>query len=105
MRWHVAVADQARADIRIVLQATLERFGTAQHEVYRAKIDAALASLEAGPEVAGSMPAHPRPPGLRRLPLRRPASHPLVYRAEGDRILVLRLLHESMDLPRRLPPG
>jgi plasmid stabilization system protein ParE len=35
--------------------------------------------------------------------LARPARHYIVYRLDGDRIVVLRLLHEGIDAERHLP--
>ena len=86
-RWSVAVAIQARIDIQGVLDWTARNFGMPQRRQYRAAIQAALLRLREGPDL----------PGSRLL-------HLLIYEAGPDRrITVLRVLHDTMDLPRHLP--
>jgi plasmid stabilization system protein ParE len=101
--WRVELSDAFRNDAREVLRYTLAEFGERQRAIYRAKVEAAIARLREGPDVPGSAPLRVSSRGLRRLPLARPARHYIVYRLDGDRIVVLRLLHEGMDAERHLP--
>lgn len=102
--WQVVLTDPARDDIRAILRHTAEAFGEAQRGIYRAKIRAAVARLGEGPTVPGSAALRLGAPGLWRLKLQRPARHFLIYRTAGSRILVLRLLHDAMDIAQHLPP-
>jgi toxin ParE1/3/4 len=102
--WAVTVTGPARSDIAAALAWTRDTFGPAQTDLYRDKITEALKRLRAGPDLPSTSALATIAPGIRRLALRPPARHVLIYRAvEERRILVLRLLHAAMDLPRHLP--
>jgi toxin ParE1/3/4 len=103
--WRIRITRRAEADIDAALAWTREEFGVVQEARYRATIEAAIGRLVRGPEAPGSRPVHPARPDLRRLHLPRPARRVLIYREAPDGwILVLRILHDSMDLARHLPP-
>jgi toxin ParE1/3/4 len=62
--------------------------------------------LEGGPDVLGARAREDIQPGIRPLHVARQGRagrHFVVFRATGSDIDVLRLLHDSMDLPRHLP--
>jgi toxin ParE1/3/4 len=84
---------------------TTENFGARQASAYAALIDAALDRLKDDPFAA---PSKNRDDdigaGFRTLHVARPGRHLLLYRVEGTRILIVRILHDSMELSRHLPP-
>lgn len=87
-----------------ILQWTMENFGRRQASVYRRTLITALTALHAGPFVAGSLARDEIEPGLRSLHVARrgrPGRHIVLYRAQGDdRVEVIRILHDSMDIGR-----
>jgi plasmid stabilization system protein ParE len=83
--WDVVVTAPAQADIDEVLAWTAGRFGIAQAARYEALIVSALTALGDGPMAPRSRPVLGHH-ATRRLPLRRRASHYIVYRTEEDRI-------------------
>jgi toxin ParE1/3/4 len=105
LSWRIDIAFLAQADLRGILDWTGREFGAAQRRRYRSIILAALNRLRGGPEVPGSQLVGPVRPSLRRLRVGPRARHVLIYRAEpGRRVIMLRILHDGMDLPRHLPP-
>lgn len=100
------VTGPARADLQSLLRWTEGRFGPRKGADHAAAVQEKLLHLRGGPEPLGSGVAQPGRTDLRKLPLGRRYRHLLIYRALPDRrILILRILHDSMDLARHLPPG
>ena len=96
-------------DIEEILAYTLTHFGARKHEQYKALIRQALRDIAADPDRS---PAKRRPElhrDVRTFHIARQgrrARHFLLYRVVGDRFIDIgRLLHDSMDLKRHLPPG
>lgn len=103
-RYRVVLASAAELDIAAALQWSEQNLGIAQARRYEARIIDTLIRLGDGTALPVGRPVPDRP-GLFRLPLRRPASHALFYaRSDHHRILVLRLLHDAMDIAQHLPP-
>jgi toxin ParE1/3/4 len=100
--WNVVVSAAAQSDIDQAIAWTADRFGAAQAARYEALIVAGLSTLNDGPMAPRSRPVSGRST-MRRLPLRGRAPHYIVYRAQEGRIVVLRLLHDAMDMQRHLP--
>ncbi len=111
------VTDAAKQDFRTVLRETLERFGTHQREAYKRLIAKAVTMVAEDPGRGGSRDRGTVVPGLRAFHLetaagrRGAASHFLYYAVErpsdgSTRVVILRLLHESMEPARHLadPP-
>lgn len=94
----------AEEDIADVLAYTLERFGLQQCRLYEQLIEEALARVAQRP---GSGREFPDRPGFFLTSIRsrgRRASHQLLYRViEEERVEILRLLHDSMDVSRHIP--
>lgn len=99
----------ARADIAAILRHSRTEFGDAAQHRYRALIEVALDDLLADPDRPGVAAA---PKDLRLYHLRhsrrrgagsvgRPR-HLVVFRCDLEHLTVLRLLHDSMDVSRRL---
>jgi len=99
----------ARQDIRGILAYTLRTFGTLQFGRYRDLIARCVRLIQLDPVHPASKSLDGVAPGLRTLHLRHAAAgatsgrHVLVYVTRGNDIFVLRVLHDSMDLPRHLP--
>ncbi|MBK7002288.1 MAG: type II toxin-antitoxin system RelE/ParE family toxin [Rhodoferax sp.] len=110
--WIVRKGAAANADFKSIVRWTAARFGHAQARVYAKTIDAALQELSAGPDIIGSKALGDFAPGIYMLHVARKGRagrHFVVFRAHCSQdqnvIDVLRLLHDSMDLTRHLPPG
>jgi plasmid stabilization system protein ParE len=106
--WTVLLSEAADLDFRLILWWTRAQFGDTQAESYGRLIRNGLKLLREGPSapgvalrnIAGQDVMIFRPHAGRRR-----ASHVLVASIGNDRsILVLRILHERMDLPRYLAP-
>lgn len=94
-------------DFEEIVQWTIEKFGQAQALVYAETISMAIEALSEGPTTPGVKPRDEILKGLFSLHVareRRKGSHFIMFQivpdGEGDMIEVLRLLHDSMDLPR-----
>nr|WP_281354736.1 type II toxin-antitoxin system RelE/ParE family toxin [Roseospira navarrensis] len=100
----------ARRDMDAILDWTLNRFGTEQARRYAAMVERALRALEGGPATLGVRPREDIGPGVLTLHIARggrKGRHVVLFRvaAETRTLDVLRLLHDSMDLPRHPPPS
>jgi toxin ParE1/3/4 len=85
---------------------TVKTFSEDQANNYSETIALAIESLEGGPDILGARVSEDIQPGIRTLHVARQGRagrHFVVSRAAGSGIDVLRLLHDSMDLPRHLP--
>jgi toxin ParE1/3/4 len=108
--WPVRLTAAAETDFRGIVQWTAERFGRAQARAYAETLSMALAALAVGPTAIGVKPRDDIAKGLFSFHVTsagRKGRHFVIFRISGDQhpaIEVLRLLHDSMDLPRHLPP-
>src|SRR5689334_10257101 len=95
------LADDDRLNIA---RWTVRRFGATQARAYARLIDQALARIEADPVLPASRPRQELGPGLRALhlaaltPRRSMARHVIYYRPASDGVIVLRILHDAMDV-------
>ena len=88
---------QAEADLEDIWQYTAKNWSLAQAERY---VDALLGEMEGLAEAPRSgRPADHIRPGLLQHPVR---AHIVFYRVTDYGIEVVRILHQSMDLPARL---
>ena len=104
--WTVRLGRQAEQDYIEILQWTTKTFGEGQASTYAETIVRAIEALEDGPDVLGARAREDIQPGIRTLHvarLGRAGRHFVVFRVAGSNIDVLRLLHDSMDLPRHFP--
>ena len=104
--WTVRLGRQAEQDYIEILQWTTKTFGEGQASTCAETIARATEALEEGPDVLGARARDDIQPGIRTLHvarLARAGRHFVVFRVAGSNIDVLRLLHDSMDLPRHLP--
>lgn len=107
LRWRIRLGDEAERDFEHILQTTKDKFGDRQLEIYRLTLIDALAALEAGPDISGSVNRSDVHPNLRTLHVARKGRrgrHFVLYRAApGNVIDVIRILYDGMDLPRHIP--
>ncbi|HMN47288.1 MAG TPA: type II toxin-antitoxin system RelE/ParE family toxin [Povalibacter sp.] len=105
-RWRVRLAAAAERDFESIIAWTIEHFGEAQSIAYAETIGLAIEALAEGPSIPGAHDRDDILKGLRSLHVARQdrkGRHFVMFRvARGstDVIEVLRLLHDSMDLPR-----
>lgn len=117
MSYRLRIADAAQNDIVGILRWSHQQFGPTARQRYETLIKTALRELVAEPMALGS---HDRPeigPGVRsrhlRLSRRKTAGnqaavgrprHFILYRIDGDLVVIGRVLHDSMDLSRLAAP-
>jgi toxin ParE1/3/4 len=88
---------QARNDLHSILAYGVETYGRERAESYLRAIDQAIDRVREFPEIGAIYP------GLRP-PLRSITSgkHRIFYERSGDVIMIIRVLHQSMDVKARL---
>jgi toxin ParE1/3/4 len=105
--WRVRLAEQAELDLLGITLWTLENFGAQQAQAYAKSLSLAIEALHDGPEIFGVTVRDDIGLGVRALHVARQGRkgrHFVVFRIAPERTIeVLRLLHDSMDLPRHLP--
>lgn len=107
----------AQADIVAILARTNEQFGEAARNRYEALVVAALRDIAIEPHRAGSIERPELGKGVRSWHLRlsrerartktgmvRRPRHFLIYRIEGDLVVIGRVLHDAMELAKHLDP-
>jgi toxin ParE1/3/4 len=109
--WKVRLSEPARNDIREIFRWTAERFGDAQANAYGELIFAALDRLRQGPRTLGARARPDIAQGFYTLHVsrnRRRGRHIVLFRLAQEQgqplIVVGRILHDSMDIVRHLPP-
>lgn len=109
--WTVRLSAAAVADYRHILRWTLENFGSAQAHAYAGTLLSALKDLSEGPAITGVKQRSEIGANIWTLHVarkRRKGRHFIMFRvhsAQGQNgIDVLRVLHDSMELERHLPP-
>ena len=107
--WKVRLAAQAELDFSEIITWTIENFGERQAETYAETLTLAIEALHDGPEQLGAKARDDIGPGIRTLHVARQGRsgrHFVVFREAKDQYIdVLRLLHDSMDLARHIPPA
>ncbi len=109
--WTIRLTDTAAEDFKSIVRWSRERFGERQARVYAATLASALQELSSGPDQLGVKVRSDIAKGLLTLHVARhgrKGSHFVMFRVadKPGRVLeLLRLLHESMDPPRHLPPS
>jgi toxin ParE1/3/4 len=107
-RWRILLSDEAEKDFLRILKYTADTFGEQQFAIYRSILLEALRSLEVGPDLPGSIARDEVRANLRSLHVSRRGRrgrHFILYRADGGTMIeIVRILHDSMDFGRHLPP-
>jgi len=106
--WRVRTATAADEDFDVIVLWTEAAFSAAQAEEYAARLSAAIAELCEGPASLRAKPIkgpHPNLVTVRVARRRRKSSHLFLCQVRKDEklILVLRILHERMDVRRHIP--
>ncbi len=101
--WTPKLSHEAERDYANIIAWTVETFGSRQAQRYRALFKEAHARLAQDPFAAPARMREDLGAGYRVLHLSRPGRHFPVYRVEEARVVIVRILHDSMDLSRHLP--
>jgi toxin ParE1/3/4 len=108
-QWTVKLSDTAEKNFQGIVEWTAENFGEIQALIYAETLAHALEALAEGPSLVDAKQRDEILKGLRSLHVARrgrKGRHFILFRVAGgdDRkvIEVLRVLHDSMDLPRHL---
>jgi len=103
------LAAQTELDFSEIITWTIENFGERQAETYAETLTLAIEELHDGPEQLGVKARDDIGPGIRTLhEARQGRRRPHVAgfcEAKDQYIDVLRLLHDSMELARHIPPA
>jgi toxin ParE1/3/4 len=107
--WKIRLAAAAEQDFREIVRWTAIHFGKGQARTYSRTLSSTLTALTQGPDIIGAKRREEIGPGIHTLHVARKGRkgrHFIVFRV-GDShsesvIDVLRLLHDSMDLPHQL---
>ena len=91
----LSVTPKAKSDLVGIWVYTCEEWGLDQADEYLDRLEAGMKQLITYPSL-GTSYAHVRP-GYRRLQV---AHHVVLYQILEEEILVVRVLHEVMDVPR-----
>lgn len=92
-RRRVSLSSAAQDDLRSILQYTQEKQGSEQRHSVRARFAHLLRDLAAFPNLGRSRDDILL--GLRSLPVK---GYIIFYSMEGDRVKIVRILHEKLDL-------
>lgn len=103
MGWTIRLAAQAEHDFRMILIWTREHFGKAQATVYAETLRLALEALLDGPDIPGVRIRTELGTEIRVFHVARQGRKGDTVSYFGSFIEVLRILHDSMDLKRRVP--
>jgi len=90
----------ALEDLRSIRAYTLESWGEAQEQRYLDRLWARFESLRSAPDRYRLR--QDLFPGCR---IAAEGKHVILFRANDDRLEIVRVLHVAMDFKRRLPPG
>jgi toxin ParE1/3/4 len=82
----------AQADVDAIVDYTLEHWGEARMVTYVGDLERRFAALAAAPGLGRARPEIGE--GIRSAP---EGSHMIFYRRQGDRLEILRIIHQSMD--------
>jgi len=110
----LVVSVDARIAVAVALAVSLDDFGPAAADRYRTLIQRAYRDLADNPERPGTKAHAELPADIRLYPIRhsnariaaadrvsRPR-HVIAFRYDAERVEIVHVLHERMDLPRRL---
>jgi toxin ParE1/3/4 len=89
----LVVSDTARADLRAIRNYTEREWGPSRRDQYLAAIESRLKLLKKRPELAAIR--SDLPTGFRSIAIGR---HLIFYRYENQTVLIVRVLHQQMDV-------
>lgn len=91
----------AEEDLVGIAEHTLETWGERQFAKYRALLDQSFAKIAGNPLTLRSKDRHEIFPGCRTFHVGR---HVILYRIKGNVVEIARVLHDSMECERHIPP-
>ena len=91
------VRPRARRDLKEIWRYTVRQWGAAQADQYLYDLDREIQGLLKFPELG--TPYDPIRAGYRRLHVKR---HLVFYRRDGQRLEIVRVLHDAMDVKSHL---
>ena len=91
------VRPRARRDLKDIWRYTVQQWGAAQADQYLYDLDREIQELLKFPELG--TPYDPIRAGYRRLQVKR---HLVFYRRDGQRLEIVRVLHDAMDVKSHL---
>jgi toxin ParE1/3/4 len=91
------VRPRARRDLKEIWRYTVQQWGAAQADQYLYDLDREIQGLLKFPELG--TPYDPIRSGYRRLQVKR---HLVFYRRNGQRLEIVRVLHDAMDVKSHL---
>jgi len=110
--------ERARVDLSEILGQSLEAFGPSARARYETLLEVSFVALTPDPMVLGSQARNELNLPIRtyhlhqarRLARARGANvstprHVIAYTFDASRVLIVRILHEAMDLARHIPRG
>ena len=110
-QWRIRLTSAAEDDFRNILRWTEDHFGKTQARTYANTLTSAIQALTAGPRIPGARERNEIVDGIMSLHVARKGRrgrHLVLFRVglpgNPPTIDVLRLLHDSMDLPRQFRP-
>ena len=98
MTGRFTLSPRAQSDLNEIWDYTEDRWGIDQAESYTRAIWQRIEALAANPSMGEDCSAVRA--GYRKIPS---GSHVLFYRVIGDRVDIVRILHERMDFERHIP--
>ncbi|HEX3882755.1 MAG TPA: type II toxin-antitoxin system RelE/ParE family toxin [Stellaceae bacterium] len=108
--WQVDISLTAANDIQGIISWTRRRFGPPQAVEYGEVIDAALTDLRSGPAILGVKERSEVGSGYYTMHVARGGRrgrHLILFRVRNPAeriVVVVRVLHDAMDLLRHIPP-
>jgi toxin ParE1/3/4 len=88
----LVISAAARADLKVIARYSRHKWSERQAKTYLGLVAARFALLRRRPRLG--MPREDLAPGYRSLSVGR---HLVFYRLEGAKVVIIRLLHQSMD--------
>jgi toxin ParE1/3/4 len=103
-KWTIVLGGLAERDFSDIVDWTAENFGPRQAERYADLILATIDTIAKNPMLSRSRAREEIGAGYRTLHLARPGRHFILYRQEEtDTVLIVRILHDSMDIAQHTP--
>lgn len=100
--YEVQLSLDARADLKAIARYTLESWGKAQTDSYMLELKKTVHSLGDVPLMRG-ISCGDLQNGLRSIPHK--DHYHIFYRVRGNTVEIIRILHQSMNLPRFFHEG
>lgn len=110
MSWTIRLSAAAQNDFAGIIDWTIEQFGKRQATTYARALTAAIQELDAGPSQAGVKQRPEIGDGMFTFHVARRSRkgrHFILFRVpdpQARTLEIVRLLHDSMDLPRHVAP-